>query len=230
VSTFSGAKSNAVAANGKLYVALDPTETWQSHFTSRGWSTPQDQINAGYPYFIQPTATTAYYEEVLDYGATIASAKVTLVSNYTIAFGSAALTPTISVSNTSSTGPWTNYSGVTEAFATNFRWIKFRYDVSSAGGDDLVEFSAIGVKLDAKQKNDFGSASAVSTDTGGTVVNFTQSFTDVQSITVTPLGTSARYAIYDFVDVPNPTSFKVLLFDNAGNRVSGTVSWTARGY
>jgi len=32
------------------------------------------------------------------------------------------------------------------------------------------------------------------------------------------------------VDAPNPTTFKVLLFDKDGNRVSGAFSWSARGY
>lgn len=229
-STFSGTKSNAVASDGGLYMALDTSETWTTHFTARSWTTPQDQITGGYPYFSQPTATVGYYEEVIDYGATIASCKVSLVSTYATAFGAATVVPTISVSNTSLTGPWTNYAGSTEVFATTFRYIKIRFDVTSAGGDDLVQFTSINVKLDAKQKDDYGTVAAVSTDAGGTTVTFNNTFTSVNSITLTPLGTAARYAIYDFSGGANPTSFKVLLFDSSGTRLSGTVSWTARGY
>jgi hypothetical protein len=36
--------------------------------------------------------------------------------------------------------------------------------------------------------------------------------------------------VIDFADVPNPTGFKVFLFDGSGNRVSGDVSWSAKGY
>jgi hypothetical protein len=61
-------------------------------------------------------------------------------------------------------------------------------------------------------------------------VNFSASFTSVASITVTPKGTTARIAIYDFAGGVNPTNFKVLLFDTAGTRVTGDVSWAARGY
>jgi len=46
---------------------------------------------------------------------------------------------------------------------------------------------------------------------------------------LTPLGTTPLTAIYDFVDTPYPTSFKVLVFNSAGTRVSATVSWTVRG-
>ncbi|NDC49733.1 MAG: hypothetical protein EBZ61_11775 [Micrococcales bacterium] len=64
---------------------------------------------------------------------------------------------------------------------------------------------------------------------GGTVVAFGVAFVDVESITVTPSGSSALLAIYNFVDEPNPTTFKVLLFDTSGNRVGGSFSWSARG-
>ena len=230
LSTYSGTKTNAFISGGSLYMAMDTSETWQSHFTARGWTTPQDQITAGYANFIQPTLTTASYEEVIDYGSTITSAKVTLSGNYTVVTGAATLTPKISVSNTSGTGPWTDFAGVSTAFATLFRWVKVRFDLVSSGGDDIVRFDGINIKLDVKQKSDMGSTTAVSTDVGGTTVNFSASFTSVASITVTPKGTTARIAIYDFAGGVNPTNFKVLLFDTAGTRVTGDVSWAARGY
>jgi hypothetical protein len=117
-----------------------------------------------------------------------------------------------------------------QVYASAFRWIKIRYDLASTGGDDLVRFDGINVTIDVKQKSDGGGGSAVSTDVGGTVVNFSVSFIDVASINVTAAGTVPRYAIYDFVDAPSPTSFKVLLFDTTGARVSGDFSWSAKGY
>ena len=92
-----------------------------------------------------------------------------------------------------------------------------------------MEVTAITVRLDVKIRNDAGSGTANAGDVGGTTVNFTVPFIDVESISVTPSGTTPRIAIYDFVDAPNPTSFKVLLFDTAGNRVTGPFSWSARG-
>lgn len=46
----------------------------------------------------------------------------------------------------------------------------------------------------------------------------------------TPTIRKPLYALYDFDDVANPTGFKVYLYDSAGARCSGTVSWTAEGY
>jgi len=88
---------------------------------------------------------------------------------------------------------------------------------------------ALNLRLETKQIGDSGNGTASASDSGGTTVNFNVNFVDVESITVTPSGTAPRTAIYDFVDAPNPTSFKVLLFDASGTRQSGGFSWQARG-
>ena len=227
-STFAGTKSNFVADASGFVAPVDTTETWESHFTSRGWATPQAQVTAGFPLYAEPSATAAFYEETIDYGAVLAATKVTATLTYSVTAGTPTVTPTISVKKLVGDA-WTNYAGLTSVFVTDFRYVKVRYDFASVGGDDLVTVTGLNVRFDVKLKNDAGLATAVSTDSGGTLVNFTVSFVDVTSITVTPKGTAARIAVYDFVDVANPTSFKVLLFDTAGNRVSGDVSWSVKG-
>ena len=227
-SAFPGTKSG-MAADSVGYIApVETSETWETHFTSRGWSTPQDQITAGYPLYIEPSASSGYYEEVIDYGTVLAATKITTTLSYTISAGSPTVTPSISVRKLSS-DPWTTYSGVNAVYVTDFQYVKVRYDFASSGGDDLVSITGLNVRFDVKLKSDSGVVSAVSTDSGGTSVAFNVSFVDVASITVTPKGTSARIAVYDFIDAPNPTSFKVLLFDTSGNRVSGDVSWSVKG-
>ena len=156
--------------------------------------------------------------------------------------GSTSITPKISISTDNSS--YTDYAGVAttssssthNAFGTSFRYVKFRYDFASAGNDDLLKITAFNMRLETKQKTDSGSGTASASDSGGTTVNFSTSvgggtyFVDVVSITVTPKGSSAPViAIYDFTDTPNPTSFKVLLYNTSGTRVSGDFSWTARG-
>lgn len=227
-SAFSGTKNNLLTTASGLLGCLDATETWQSHFTSRGWSTPQDQINAGYTYYVMPSQVSGYYEEVIDYGAALSGSKVTTALARTNIAGSTTITPKISVSANGSS--YTDYPGLDTVYATNFRYIKVRYDFSSAGGDDLLLLTGLNVRLDSKLKTDSGTGTANSGDAGGTTVNFNVAFVDVDSITVTPSGTSATFAVYDFVDAPNPTSFKVLLYNTSGNRVNGSFSWSARGF
>jgi predicted phage tail protein len=227
-STFSGTKTNIVSDVGGQLATVNTSETWQSHFTTRSWTTPQDQINAGYPIYALPSQTTGSYEESFDYGTVLAGTKVTAVLTSTNVAGSTTVAPTLSVRKLV-TDAWTNYPGLSEVYATQFRYFKVKYDFASAGGDDLLLLTGLNVRLDSKIKNDSGNGTANSADSGGTVVTFNTAFVDVDAISVTPLTTSAVIAVYDFTDVPNPTSFKVLLFNTSGTRVSGGFSWSARG-
>lgn len=294
--TTSGA-CNIVTKFGQI-VNVNTTETWQTHFTSRGYDTPQDQVSAGYSYYLMPTTTTAAYEEEFDYGAVLAGTKISATLTSTNIAGLTTITPTVLVRGVTSisatysqsgttitvtstahglgvgdrvwldftsgtatdntytvatvaadsftvtaTSPastsgsvgwirWTVYSGVNEVYATSFRYFRVRYDFSSTGGDDLLLLNNLNVRLDSKIRNDAGTGIANSGDSGGTVVNFNVDFVDVQSITVTPITpvpAAAVIAVYDFVDVPDPDSFKVLLYNTSGTRVSGNFSWSARG-
>jgi predicted phage tail protein len=227
-SNFSGTKVNAVQESATLLLAVNTTETVEQHFTSRGWTSPQDQINAGYSFWLLPSATSGSYEEIIDYGAVVGGTRVSQTLTSTAATGSMVATPKISVKKLA-TDAWTDYPDVDQVYASDFQYIKFRYDFNSAGNDDLLLVTSLNYRMDLKLKKDFGSGTSSASDVGGTTVNFNLSFIDVQSITVTPSGTAARVAIYDFVDTPGPTSFKVLLFDTNGNRVSGGFSWSAQG-
>ena len=295
-STWAGDETNIYtdAVLGQI-VNVNTTETWQSHFISRGYTSPQDQITAGFTYYLMPSTTTAAYEEEFDYGTLLAGTKVSATLTSSTVAGSTTVTPTIRVRGTSSTSAtysqstttititstahglavgdyvfldftsgtatdgtyvvataaansftvtsatsattsgnvswikWTTYAGLSEVFVTQFRYFRVRYDFTSTGSDDLMLLSNLNVRLDSKLRNDAGSGTANSGDSEGTTVNFNVAFVDVQSISVTPASTTGVIAVYDFVDAPNPTSFKVLLFNTSGSRVSGGFSWSARG-
>ena len=238
--------SNAFADQGNLFVNVDTTRTYQDHFIGTG--------SAGSPQFPNwnsygatalyglPSATSGFYQEILDYGTTLAGTKIVQTLTGTHEAGSTSITPQISISTDNSS--YTDYAGSAttdasnthSAFGTSFRYVKFRYDFASAGNDDLLKITAFNMRLETKQKTDSGSGTASASDSGGTTVNFSTPagggtyFVDVVSITVTPKGTSSPViAIYDFTDTANPTSFKVLLYNTSGTRVSGDFSWTARG-
>lgn len=74
------------------------------------------------------------------------------------------------------------------------------------------------------------SSGACTLDSDGTPTLFATSFIDVTSLMVSAQGTTPLTALYNFVDTPNPTMFKALLFNSAGVRQSGTISWSAKGY
>lgn len=295
-STFGGTRANVAAEmDGSLLAPVSITETWQDHFTTRGWTTLQSQITAGFPIYAEPSQGTGSYEETVDYGTVLAATKITATLSYTVIAGAPVVTPQISVRKLI-TDPWTDYAGLASVFVTDFRYVKVRYDFGSTGGDDLVQLTGLNIRFDVKLKNDAGSApvypsqaatyaqvantitvtftahgrvagsrvdmdfttgtatdgqyvvggvtantftvtSAVSATTSGNVtldgtgtpVLFNVPFVDVQSITVTPSGTTASIAVYNFVDVPNPTGFKILQFNTSGTRIAGSVGWNVKG-
>lgn len=258
-STFSGTFVNAAAdSDGKYMMPVNTTETFATHFSGRSWTTPQSQIDAGYPIYAQPALVgTATYTELIDYGALLASSKVTLTVSGAAVSGSPTVSTSILVSSDNVT--YTTYSGVTEVFATNFRYIKVVISVTAATGADLYKLASLSVRLDSKLRNDAGMGTSAATDavTGnnavingvtingsnptingvrvpdgaGTLVTFAQPFVDVSSLDISlAAGSSAKYALYDFVDAPNATGFKVLLYDASGTRVAGSFSWSAKGY
>lgn len=227
-STFNGTKINAIALDPGVLVNVNLTETWQSHFTNRSWTTPQDQISAGYTYFVMPSTTSASYEETLDAGYVISSTKITTTLTSENIAGTTTITPTISTKKLVGDA-WTDYAGTSSIFVTDFRYAKIKYDFSSAGNNDLLLLTGLNTRFDARLSNDGGNGTATSTDSGGTTVSFTRSFSRVTSISVTPASTSAVFATYSFTDVVNPTSFKVLLWDTSGARLSGSFSWAAKG-
>ena len=107
-----------------------------------------------------------------------------------------------------------------------------RITVGGAGGDEVVRIDSMNIKLSSKRRRDGGRAAVSSGDAGGTTINFgiSPGFSDVTwGPVVTPIGTTPLYAVVDFADAPNPTSFKVLVFNDAGVRQSCDVVWAAEG-
>jgi len=225
-----GTKTNAlVLANGDLMMPVNANDSYQAHFVNNGYNTPQDQINAGFLRFIQPSVNAASYEEIIDYGAVLTGSLVSLILNSLVITGNVTVTPTISYRKLA-TDAWTDNVGVWQIYATNFQFVKIRLDVSASGGDDLLQVLDLETKLNIKLKNDAGSGTANAADPTGTAVTFNKTFIDITSINLSPNSTAAVSAVYDFVDAPNPTGFSVYLYDQNGARVSGAFSWTAKGF
>ena len=227
--TFSGTRSSmAPDIDGGYVMPINATETIAAHFTTRTWTTPQDQVTAGFPLFIQPNKTPAYYEEVIDYGSVLAGCKITVTANGLAMVG----TPTIACDISTSVDGVTYVlnAGVWQVYSTNFRYVKYRLTVQASDSTSLYKLSGANVRLDVKLKNDGGSVACNAADVNGTTANFVVPFISVTSITLTPAGTTPLTAVYNFSGAANPTGFSVFLFNSAGQRVSGNVSWSAKGY
>ena len=67
-------------------------------------------------------------------------------------------------------------------------------------GTDIFKLTGISATLDAKQKTDSSSITALGSDTDGTVVNFSIPFIDVTAITLSSSGTTPIVTVYNFND------------------------------
>jgi sulfur carrier protein ThiS len=198
-STFTGTLTSAYLENATVIIPVNTTESWQDHFANQSpaWATIQDQIDAGYPIYIQPANLDGNYQEVFDFGTILASSRITVSVGGEIVAGSPATSVNIDTSDDNIT--WATNEGVTEIFATLFRYVRVTVKVT---GDDLsvYKLESLNVRADAKQITDSGKVSAVSTDPSGTIVNFNKTFIDVESITATAASTNANIVVYDFKD------------------------------
>jgi hypothetical protein len=99
LSTFSGTKTNVYLEDGTLLACVNTPETYENHFLSRFWNSPQNQVDAGFPLVVQPAAATGSYVEVIDFGANFTNNIV----SYNWQHESIASSVTISVSTRYST-------------------------------------------------------------------------------------------------------------------------------
>ena len=236
-STFNGTIVNGFADGGGLFFCINSNRTWKQHFDpNNNDSSRTFGVYGGSTIYALPSENSGSYEEVIDTGATIDStrieASIGLVSAETVGSG-LTITPHIFTSPDNSTFT-SKGSGNSNVLGQNFRYIKIQYTFAGANNDDLIKVNSIRVKTFLKRKTDQGSVSVTASESGGTgkQVAFSETFVDVDAIALTIRGSSssAKYAIYDFVDAANPSQgFKVFLFDNSGNGVAGTVDFTVRG-
>lgn len=236
-SVFTGTKTNAYSdTNNDLFMPVNVTETWQSHFTSRTWDQPQDQIDLGYQYYIQPTPATGVYQETKVYGTALSGSTITLTVTQEEIISDGTTTYLIETSKGGVT--WKQFPQNTLVVFEDTLFDRVRVTITQTGG--LIRIFDINIKLDSKLKTASGSINCSASAPGGDIVylttnkqsNGTPVFIDVQAIIVSPGIVSGKQpiAIYDFQDTPVPTSFKILLYDsNTGLRMDGTCSYTVRG-
>ena len=241
----SNSTSNCFIKDAEAYIPANTTETWTEHFTSNSQTTLQGLINAGNLNYLEPAPSSGFYEEVYDFGADLASTKISAIqSGVAIGSGSIVNKGIINIANGTS-GAFTTDGGEQTGttffrFGTTFRRVKYKTIVESTNGQ-YKKIESLNLKLDTKLLNDTGQDEATYADSNGTgkQQNFNVDFVDVQGINVTPNGNGTNQdgssagrkiiAVVDFTDIPNPTGFKVFLFDVNGNPVGGKFTWQCRG-
>jgi hypothetical protein len=226
-SPFGGATTRFVMEGGEL-VGPVFDETWQEHFIRGGQTTMQGFADSGFSLYLLPNATSATYVEEIDYGTVLSGSKITVTPTMQVLTGGPSTTCRIEVRETTGEA-WRLVADDWQGYTTAFRYARVTVTVAS-GGYGAVRISGLNIRYDIKQRKEGGMATCLASHAGGTPVTFAGSYVDIQAITVTPkAGSAARYAIYDFVDEPNPTGFTIYLYNASGVRVDGEASWSIIG-
>ena len=227
-----------ITSDNALLGPVATTQLWNTHYSSNNWTTPQNQIDAGYPIYSTPTVTTASYELIIDYVANVPPTIVTSTITSISIIGSVSNICTISY-KLLSTDTWIVFPiGTTQLIPTAFRYIRVQYAFTAAAGSNLVKVTNINVKLAIKQRTDSGNWTYDSTKTDAeNFRSFGYSFVAadtpiVQSSTVTTVNgvVTPLIPVVIYSGGTNPTGFSVRLYTPSGVATSGAYSWASRGY
>lgn len=184
------------------------------------------ELTTDFPYYLQPTPSSASHEQTIDFGGEFALSRIQITPDVETIAGNATIIYTLSYSDDDIT--YVDTVG-TDVVGINFRYVKVRADITSASGLDLIRINSIRLRLDVKLRTDQGTGSGLASDPSGTQVVFGVDFVDVQSIVITPKGATPCNFGYDFVDVPNPVGFEAYFWDTSGNRIDREFSFVVRG-
>lgn len=228
--TFSGGTFDSSGLiDDDLVIPINETETWEEHYINNSYDTAQEQIDAGYPYYMQPVPLAGSWEKEIDYGAVLPPSLVNLIFSELAISGSVDYTITISAKE-DVLDPWTDFVGLSQFISIPFRYVKYRIEAIATDSESFSVISNLNSRIEVKKQTDGGSSE--SSSSAPIIVTFNKDFIDVINIVVTPASTTGQKLTpvidYDW-NSPDTDQFEVLIYDVNGTQVQAQFSWTAEG-
>ena len=217
---------DVVIENIKGIIGPTLIHTWEEHFVFHGFESPQAQVDAGYPFYYQPSYIgDGSYEEVFDFGQVFKDLVIVVDYNKYQLNGSTSVITELSYSKDGVvyTPPIVGIS----VLADEFQYVKVKWIITNTEDKSIIFLSNLKVALNLTLTLDSGTEDALASDVDGTEIFYNKTFIGISSVTATP--TVSIQPLYAVVDHITPTSFKVLVFDSSGNRVNAEISWKVRG-
>lgn len=199
-------------------------ETWQQHFVNNSWTTPQDQIDAGFPYYVQPSQLTGTYIDEYDYGSVLSN--ITVTGKFTAVTLIGTVTVTVTISGSTDGISWGAYQTGPAAFFSSLRYARIKYTFTAANTESVGFIYNLQSSVNIQLTNDAGEDLCTSTDVGGTEIFYNKPFTAVTAVVGTGLTNAAAIVVVDSI---SGDSFRCYVFDKNGTRITETVGWHARG-
>jgi hypothetical protein len=215
-------------ATGYTFYATD-----YGSFSDTSFTANQNNALANY----HADVTSLWTSETVDFGKQLAG-RWKLLHTVWASEGTATVRLQLSTDNVN----WTTYPASGQAAATDYNGRAqnivalgtYRYArvtvTASTSSTILVETPVMDLRLSLTPSREEGSVAVAAVGVGATIT-LNRAYGAMKSITLAPEGSQAVIAVYDNVQLQNPTltTFDVYLFDVFGARVSGTVSWSAVG-
>lgn len=118
-----------ISSPGKLLFNT-ASETWEYHFAARGWSTLQEKIDSGYPYYMQPSRLLGTYIEDFDFGVVLAGVVVTVSWAFQTLSGQGN-NFIIQMRSSPDGSNWTNWTLGASQYLTNFRYLRISFSTEA---------------------------------------------------------------------------------------------------
>lgn len=214
----------AVNDFGKVIAPVNATETFEDHFIDNSFATPQAQVTAGYPLFIQPASDqTAVVEWKVDYGVEIPGSLISFTYQAVWKDGSGTITPQVSYSDDDIS--YTDLPGEQFVQASDFRYVKVMLEIEGDDDTSIAEISFPRLRFEAVKEARTVVTNALSSDGSGTLVDFGADVVDVleDTITVSVKGSSPYFATWTI----SGNDVRVFAWNTSGIRVTADVSVTA---
>lgn len=214
-----------VQVGAKILAPVEIAKSWGQIYTDEGWTTPEDQINAGFPITIQPTTVAnGIWEETIDFGEVFETAIISLAYSETLLDGNVTTTPTISYSEDNIS--YTDEVDTKQVFANDFRYVKINLEFEGDDRTSLVLVESLRVRIDVKTSTESGRVEVTANPTS---VVYVTEFVGTAKPTVTAEGATPLICMTTSLSA---TGFDITVFDLDGLDASGAgifVNWNAEG-
>ncbi|WP_434359926.1 host specificity factor TipJ family phage tail protein [Parasalinivibrio latis] len=222
--------THALQSGTGVLLPVKGGETWQQHFTGRGWQNIQAQVNAGFPKYIMPGESSGQVVHEHDLGKLLPAATLSVIPSQTLVAGS--LDIRIDIAWQGDDATWRQAPpGALEVQAANVRRVRVTASANGSGGDDLLRVDALNVAVRTEDKTETGRLALNQADTNGTVFTPSKTWLDIVSAVVTPQNSpniARTNVIID--DAGAQPVVRIQAWDQNGQRTGGDVSILLGGY
>ncbi len=227
-SVFAGTKTNAQINSDGALLMMAPAETWNTHFSTRGYANTAAQVTAGFPLYFQPGTLSAQYVEEFDLARVVVSSTISFTGQYAWLNGGGTVTPKVSYRLTA-VSAWIDVPNAWAAVGTNFRYFRITIDVAGTSQDDLLQVTALQATISTSQLLEYATVTSNAGDAAGTAYVTTKGFIDVTAAVFSPNSdTVARHSVIPD-DSVSPAVVRVKCWDAAGTRITASGSLVIAG-